>query len=176
MSVFKTLALIIGLAVLLLILAIWRDPFIVDRIIPTPAIEVQPSGRPEYVQLCSLTETRDDAHPVEVVAEDGTVWYRDNSPILTLDCIDGSKIHVDEFLGGHAVILRTRLECYNAFNVWSRQRIGQMAGILVDGRLVFVARMVQELGDQVAISDLDSLDEAESLIEDILTIGYGVKP
>ncbi len=138
-------------------------------------VRVAAPGNRDYVQLLSLDRVRTDAHTVEIVAEDGSVWYREREPGVTLSCCEYTRIYANEQSNGtFAVVLWLREQCRDRLALWSQDRIGGMFGIAVDGRLVCFDRLSSPLRDQFRIPGFSTFEAAQDAVRQILAKGYDV--
>lgn len=160
--------------VLILVLAIVASGFRCDRgtrdrkVIPLPARPTSQDAR-SYLGLFSLSEVKDQEHPVPVIDSMGRNWFRSDTPLVTLDWFDTKHISLYQTSDGrYALQLLAKDEPSRAsLWAWTSPYVGKYVGILVDGKLNAASRLSSELQGQIAIqgfqTEKEALAEAERI-------------
>jgi hypothetical protein len=173
LGLIKTLVMIVAAFLLVLWVVLW--PYVRLEVTKTP-IKVQAEQRLDFLELYGLSNAESEQYPVRIVDAEGSVWYREKEPGLTLACCSEDRLFATEQVtGGFAVVLRVNEACRDDLAAWSKARIGTVAGVVVDGKLIYVQRLQGEMRSQIAIPVAGTLEDAEALAERIRTEGFKLR-
>ena len=146
------------------------------EVVETP-VKALPTVRADYVELCSLSNVSDSTHTIRISGRDEMVWYREERPGLSLGCCDLSRVYAAERIdGGFSVVVGVRESCMEDLEWWSRDRVGQMVGVVLEGNLVEVSRLGGVIAGSIAIPGFPTMAAADEMAEKILIEGFGFAP
>lgn len=116
----------------------------------------------DYLELVSIRENKDATHSVRVTAIDGGDWYREPTPGADLSHLVFGKAFVEysaatkkpviriPIAGGHRKLVRA----------WSKSRVHQRIGFVLDGSLIWTGDLQNELTNTVSVPAFNTLDRA----------------
>jgi preprotein translocase subunit SecD len=131
------------------------------------------SVNPSYVELYSLGSSLDAEHTVVVTDSDGNTWYRAPEPALNLSHFKLGETYTAPWVGGrYSVFLRVKESQKPSLAQWTRERVGRSVGVLVDGRLTSVAKLMAEVRDQISIDGFGTQAEAQRVASAIKQGGH----
>jgi len=132
---------------------------------------------PEYFEWYSLREAPDAAHTIEITeVPTGNIWYRAGTPGLNLRHFQIEETYVADLAGKYAVLLHIADLHRGLLASWTKAHIGEPAGAVFNGDLVYVADIQVVVEDVVAIPAFDTLDEAEQVMMEIRRGGLEARP
>ena len=115
---------------------------------------VAPIVNSNYLLVYGLAATQDELHPIKVQGPDGRTWYRETVPGLDLTYllresvfavtppVEGKECEVVSDIGVPLFAER--------FRDWTRARIGQDYGIMINGRVVTVGKVYGEVNGRAS--------------------------
>lgn len=149
-----------------LVLAAFNSLFDVacDRSDDTPVYLPQAAKTMEadFVELYTVSKTQDEDHQTLILDKQGTVWYRSEHSGFDLSYSNAEEAFVARSpKGGFHVRLSVKESHVPRLEEWSRARIGQRIGLALDGRLIHVQRLRDDLSYSISVTTFSTEAEAE---------------
>lgn len=102
---------------------------------------------PDFLRIYSLRKSSSESHPVAIEDPSRTVWYRGDQAALDLSDFLYSQAALVEGPGKqYAIDVPIHPTSDYELKSWSRQHVGDSAGIVVDGQLIQVGAIKDEIG------------------------------
>lgn len=134
---------------------------------------------PSYLEVYSFASSKSSDHPVKMEDPKGKTWYRAARPAFDLATFDFTQSFYYKMSDEEGLIsLPVRREKQEEFMFWTRGLVGQPIGIVIDGRLMFVEVLDQELVSRIGLIGLTDEQNAFDLLARIRNggIATGSRP
>lgn len=106
-------------------------------------------------------------HKVAIDDAEGRTWFREDSPVLDLGDLVAAETKVRAQNGAYQVLMAVREPRQAHLRDWSSERIGGFLGLVVDGKLHSVAKLMEPVSDALALTARMSEQQAEGLAKTI---------
>ena len=115
----------------------------------------------EMLALISVSSVPDERHTVPIDGPTGQRLYRDPTPGISMPELNlAAGVDVEEIAGTYALLIRLKKASERAIATWSEERVGHTVGYVLQGRLICVKELENQILSAIAVPCFASLREA----------------